>query len=110
MRNLRLLIIATATIFVLTLGAFAFVERPTTQLPPADDDIIIKGGSLEIQCGKNHYADCLGTNDSTGKYKHKQSGKHITKIVVKDSNGVKMFDSSAFPTFGNKPEINITYR
>jgi hypothetical protein len=74
------------------------------------DDIIIKGGSLEIQCGSNQGTDCLGTNDNTGKYKHKQSGKHITKIVVKDSNGVKMFDSSVFPTFGNKPEIDITYK
>lgn len=111
MRNLRLLIISMATIFVLTLGAFAFVERPATQGPaPADDDIIIKGGSLEIQCGKNHYADCLGTNDNTGKYKHKQSAKHITKVVVKDSNGVMLFDSSTLPTFGNKPEISITYK
>lgn len=110
MRNLRLLIISLATIFVLTLGVFAFVERPSTQMAPADDDIIIKGGSLEIQCGKNHSTDCLGTNDSTGKYKHKQSGKHISKIVVKDSQGVKLFDSSAFPTFGNKPEIDITYK
>ena len=111
MKHLRLLIVLLATVCVLALGAFAIASSPEPQLvPPADDDIIIKGGSLEIQCGKNHQADCLGTNDNLGKYKHNQSGKHITKIVVKDSNGVKMFDSSTFPTFGNRPQIDITYK
>ncbi|HKP46309.1 MAG TPA: hypothetical protein VJT50_06895 [Pyrinomonadaceae bacterium] len=108
MRQLRLAIIAVTTILVLALGAYALVNQIANNNP--GDDIIIKGGSLEIQCGSNHGADCLGTNDNVGKYKHKQSGKHITKVVVKDSNGVKMFDSSAFPTFGNKPEIDITYK
>ena len=106
MRHLRLLIIALAAVCIMGLGAFAFV----TPGEGGDDDIIIKGGSIEIQCGKNHYNDCLGANDSYGKYKHKQGAKHITKIVVKDSQGVKMFDSSVFPTFGPKPEISITYR
>lgn len=106
MRQLRLLIIAATVIAVLALGAFAFV----TQVQPPGDDIIIKGGSMEIQCGANLGLDCLGTNDNGGKYKAKQSGKHITRIIVKDSSGVKMFDSSAFPTFGNKPEIDITYK
>jgi len=110
MRHLRLLIIAVATICVLAFGAFAFFNRPTPQVP-ADDDIIIKGGSLEVDCGKNHGKDCFG-DSSPGKVKpkHQDANKHITKIVVKDSNGVKMFDSSVFPTFGNKPEIDITYK
>ena len=106
MRQLRLLIIAIATIGVLALGAFALVN----QVMPPGDDIIIKGGSLEIQCGANQGTDCLGVNDNMGKYKHKQSGKHITKVVVKDSSGVKVFDSSVLPTFGTKPEIDITYK
>ena len=108
MRQLRLLIIAIATICVLALGAFALVNQNIANNP--GDDIIIKGGSLEIQCGANQGQDCLGTNDNVGKYKHKQAGKHITKVVVNDSNGVKLFDSSAFPTFGNKPTITITYK
>ncbi len=108
MRQLRLLIIAIATICVLALGVFALVNQNLPQGP--GDDIIIKGGSLEIQCGANQGSDCLGTNDNTGKYKHKQSGKHITKVVVKDSSGVKVFDSSVLPTFGNKPEIVLTYK
>jgi len=108
MRQLRLLIIAIATIGVLALGAFAIVSRPAPQAP--GDDIIIKGGSLEIQCGVNLGTDCLGANDNTGKYKAKQQLKHISKVVVKDSSGVKVFDSSVLPTFGNKPEIDITYK
>lgn len=107
MRQLRLLIIAIAAICVLALGVFALVNQ---NMPIMGDDIIIKGGSLEIQCGANQGTDCLGTNDNVGKYKHKQSGKHITKVVVKDSSGIKVFDSSLLPTFGNKPEIDITYK
>jgi len=108
MRQLRLLIIALATIGVLALAAYALVSRPAPQAP--GDDIIIKGGSLEIQCGVNLGTDCLGANDNTGKYKAKQQLKHVTKVVVKDSSGVKVFDSSVLPTFGNKPEIDITYK
>ena len=109
MRQLRLLIIAIATICVLALGVFALVNQSKPD-PDPGDDIIIKGGSLEIQCGANQGADCLGTNDNVGKYKHKQSGKHITKVVVNDSSGVKVFDSSILPTFGNKPTITLTYK
>jgi len=108
MRHLRLLIIAVATICVLAFGAFAFFNRPTPQVP-ADDDIIIKGGSLEIQCGKNHNTDCLGVNDNMGKYKHKQGTKHVTKILVKNSSGIVVFNSDLTPV-GNKPEIDITYK
>ena len=107
MRQLRLLIIAIATICVLALGVLALVNQSA---PAGGDDIIIKGGSLEIQCGANQGTDCLGTNDSTGKYKAKQATKHVTKVVVKDSSGMVVFDSSALPTFGNKPEITITYK
>ena len=108
MRQLRLLIIAMASICVLALGVFALVNRPTT--PGGGDDIIIKGGSLEIQCGANLGTDCLGSNDNTGKYKAKQATKHVTKVVVQDSSGVVVFDSSSLPSFGNKPEITITYK
>ena len=107
MRHLRLLIIAFATICVLALAAFALVNRPAA--PILGDDIIIKGGSLEIQCGSNQGTDCLGTNDNTGKYKHKQSGKHVTKILVKRTDGIVVFDSNLTPV-GNKPEIDITYK
>ena len=108
MRHLRFLIIALAAFSVLALGVLALANRPLAPLP-ADDDIVIKGGSLEIQCGKNHNTDCLGTNDNTGKYKHKQSGKHITKIIIRRSDGAEVFNSDLTPV-GNKPEIAITYK
>jgi hypothetical protein len=107
MRQLRLLIISISTICVFALAAFALVNQSPVNDP--GDDIIIKGGSLEIQCGKNHYNDCLGTNDNMGKYKHKQGGKHITKIVVKRADGIEVFNSDLTPV-GNKPEIDITYK
>ena len=114
MRILRLLIIALATICVLALGAFALVNN---QLPPVDpvDDIIIKGGSIEIQCGTNHKTDnagCLALDDGVkGKFKHKQAGKHITRIIVKNSSNANLFDSGANANIlGNKPEVYITYK
>jgi hypothetical protein len=118
MRHLRLLVIALAAICVVALSAFALVNTPPGS--PAlggDDEIIIKGGSLEVQCGKNHKSDnagCLGLDDgNTGKYKHKQADKHITRIVVKRNPGETVFDSDNLAydkRLGEKPEIEITYK
>ena len=108
MRHLRLLIIAIATICVLALGAFALVNRPAVPVP-GDDDIIIKGGSLEIDCGKNQGKDCFG--DATPgklKPKHKDITKHITQIVVRDSDGGQLANNNFDPT--HQPTITITYR
>ena len=108
MRNLRFLIVALATICVLALGAFALVNRPTPPPAPADDDIIIKGGSLEIDCGKNQGADCFGGSGS--KPKHKKSGK-IVKIVVMNSNGDTLGTFTKKKDFNDgKPIVVITYR
>ena len=109
MRHLRLLIIAIATIGVLALGAFALVNRPVPQTP-ADDDIIIKGGSLEIQCGTNHKKDCLGSPDlTTGKYKSAANdNRHITQIVVRDSAGGQLSNNNFDAT--HQPSITITYK
>lgn len=110
MRHLRLLIIAIATICVMALGAFALVNRPAPQAAPADDDIIIKGGSLEIDCGKNHGEDCLGGNDNRNKPKHRKSGK-IVRIVVKTSNGDTLGTFTKKKDFNDgKPMVVITYR
>jgi hypothetical protein len=106
MRNFRLLITALATISVLALGVFAIANR-RPQMAPGDDVIIIKGGSLEIQCGKNHGTDCLGTPDATGKYKHQKAG-HIMQVVVKDSTGAPVFSRSFGAT--TQPQIEITYK
>lgn len=108
MRILRFLIIAIAVVCVLALGVFALV----TQAPPADpgDDIIIKGGSLEIQCGTKHGYDCLGTPDAKGKYKAKKTNFHITNIVIRDATNTNqvMFDRSFDPM--KPPQIEIKYK
>lgn len=108
MRHLRRLIIAMATICVLALGAFALVNRPGGEDP--GDDIIIKGGSIEIQCGKNHKKDCLGTADlTTGKYKGgAMDYKHIMKVVVKDSAGGQL-SNNVFDK-DHQPTIIISYK
>lgn len=105
MPSLRLLIIALTTIILLALGVFALVN----QAVPGDDVLIIKGGSLEIQCGKNHGADCLGTPDSKGKYKHKKDKAHILKVVVKDPKSGEIFFGGSFNK-SDQPQIEITYR
>jgi hypothetical protein len=102
MSKIRLLIIAIAIICVVALGAFALVASPVQD--PADD-IIIKGGSLEIQCKGG--TDCLGPSDGHGRYKHKKSNNHILKVEVRDSTGSlysKAFDKA------HQPEIEITFR
>lgn len=109
MRHLRLLIIAIATICVLALGTFALVNRPAVPVAPADDEIIIKGGSLEIDCGKNQGKDCFG-DSSPGKVKpkHKHTNKHILRVVVRDSDGGQLANN----TFDkdHQPTITITYK
>ncbi|HWN10170.1 MAG TPA: hypothetical protein VNO50_13040 [Pyrinomonadaceae bacterium] len=109
MRHLRFMIIALAAVCVLALGVSALVIQ-SPELPPADDDIIIKGGSLEINCGKNHGEDCMGGNDNRYKPRHKKSGK-IVRIVVKKSNGEVLGTFTKRKDFGDgKPSVVITYR
>src|SRR5712692_4371100 len=96
MSRARLLIIAIATICVVALAAFALVNSPPQ---PPGDDIIIKGGSLEIECGTKHGTDCLGTPVNVNgkmKYKHKKSGT-LTRVVVSKSSGAVLFDSDKTP-------------
>lgn len=112
MRHLRLLIIAIATMFVLALGAFALVNRPAA--PAAGDDIIIKGGSLTIECVNAANKNCLDAFDSTTKkYKHKNSGGKIEQIVVMDSNGTPL-PNGTFTRAANfpdgKPQVAISYK
>jgi len=107
MHHLRLLIIALAAICVLALAAFALVSSPPV---PGDDEIIIKGASLEIDCGRNHGEDCMGGNDNRNKPKHRKGGK-IVRIVVKKSNGDTLGTFTKKKDFTDgKPSIEITYR
>lgn len=108
MRNLRLLIVAMATICVLALGVFALVNNQA-QMDPGDD-IIIKGGSIEIQCGKNHKKDCLGVPDlTTGKYKRVgPDDRHIMRVVVRDSAGGQLSNNNFDKD--HQPTIIVTYK
>jgi hypothetical protein len=76
------------------------------EVNPGDDVIIIKGGSLEIYCGKNHH-DCLGAYDPKGKYRHKRDDAHVRRLVVKDATGKELF-SQDFD--GEPPSVEITYK
>ena len=109
MRNLRLLVIAIATICVMALAVFALVNRQAILIVPADDDIIIKGGSLEVDCGKNQGKDCFG-DFSPGKVKpkHKDTGKHILRIVVRDSAGGQLANNNFDKD--HPPTVTITYK
>ena len=115
MHYTRLLIIATATIFVLAFGVFALVRRAAHQ--PGGDPIIIKGGSLTIECPKtdSEGPQCISFDAATGKYGHKTKTRKITQIVVKDTTGAVLFDSSdaqhcGGSALGKTPEIDIFYK
>ena len=110
MRHLRLLAISIAAICVFALAALALVSRPPVNDP--DDEIIIKGGSLEIQCGKHHGKKCLGSNDNMGKYKNNDNTKHILKVVVGPHNYDGNENTALYVgTFDNtnQPEIRLVY-
>ena len=108
MSNVRLLITALATICVLALGVFAIVNRHA-QTDPGDDVIIIKGGSLTVQCPPNQGKACLGIADiTTGKYKHNKNDAHIMKVVVKDSYGATIYSNSFDAK--TQPQIELTYK
>ena len=106
MRKLGLLIIAIATLCALALGALALANR--TAPNPGDDVIIIKGGSLEVQCPTNGDKACLGVADATGKYKATKSTAHVTNIVVKDNTGATLFSNAFDPA--HQPSIEVTYK
>jgi hypothetical protein len=111
MRYLRLLIVTVSAICVLALGVFAFVRAPRPM--PGGDVIIIKGGSLTIECPDPANANCMPFDSSAKKYSHKNGSGKIEQIVIKDSNGVALANGT-FTRAANfqdgKPQIEITYK
>src|ERR1700681_3927297 len=95
MRSFRLLVVALATICALALGVYGLIHRPAP--PMGGDDIIIKGGSMEIQCGANHGKDCFSHTAGSDKYTHTKRNAHITDVVVKDDTGAVLYTGSFNP-------------
>jgi len=111
MNQLRKLAIAVATISVLALGVFALARKdPAAIHPQGSDVIIIKGGSLSVQC-PDATPECFAFDAATKKYNHKGDAKmKVTKVVVKNSKGDEVFNSDQSKGFGNTSEIDITYK
>ncbi len=107
MRNFYVRIMAIAAMLAVAFGVYAFARRPQAVAP--GDDIIIKGGSMTIQCGANHNKDCLSHTSGTYVYTHKKTGAHITNITVKDYTGAVLY-TGAFPNATQQPEIDVTFK
>jgi hypothetical protein len=105
MRNFRLLVTIFATICMLALGAYALANRPPLE---GGDDIIIKGGSMQIQCGANHGKDCLSHTAGSDTYTHKKNNAHITHVTIKDSAGAELYSSDFSPS--SQPTVAVTFK
>jgi hypothetical protein len=112
MNQLRKFAIVVATISVLALGVFALARKNPATIHPQDGDvIIIKGGSLSIQCPDPAKPECFAFDATAKKYNHKGDAKmKVTKVVVKNSKDEEVFNSDQSKGFGNTPRIEITYK
>jgi hypothetical protein len=111
MRYLRLLIVTVSAICILALGVFALVRAPRPI--QGGDVIIIKGGSLTIECPDPADRNCMPFDNTTKKYKHKKGSGKIEQIVIKDSYGVALPNGTftrADHFKDGKPQIEITYK
>jgi hypothetical protein len=111
MHHLRLMVVTVASVCVLALGVFAFVRAPKPS--GGGDVIIIKGGSLTVECPDPADLDCMPFDNTTKKYKHKKGNGKIEQIVVMDSSGRPLLNgtftrTAHFPD--GKPQIAITYK
>lgn len=68
---------------------------------PEGDDIIIKGGSVEIHFNHEHFAQ-----DANNPRKRKHDGAEITRIEISGSNGYDY--DNGFPE-GFQGTIKVTY-
>jgi hypothetical protein len=95
-------VILVLVICLVGIGLLAASRVPPVTNPP----IIVKGGSLTIDCGDG--TDCLVSNGN-GVNAHKNKKGKIHKIVVKDEDGnvLGTFDEDSFPN--GKPSIEISY-
>lgn len=110
MRLSSKVMLGMAMTVVLALGVLALTARSASTLQdPMElvdgDPIILKGGSLTIQCPKND--DCLPFNAYTKKHEHKEKNKKIRRIIVKDEDGNVLANVSKANFPNGKPTIEI---
>ena len=109
MRLLGKVTVGLSISLVLALGLLVYAARSASRFVPQDGDpIIVKGGSLSVQCPANDL--CLVFNPTTLKYEHKDKLKKITKIVVKDENNNVLFSATSASFPNGKPSVEITYK
>jgi hypothetical protein len=97
----------------LALGVLALSTRSAStqlqELPLLDGDpIILKGGSLTVQCPK--YENCLPFNTVTKKHEHKEPNKKVQRIIIKDESGNIVANVSKVNFPNGKPTIEIYYK
>ena len=100
---------------VLALGALVFTARSASQSPdqlqvPAldGDPIILKGGSLTIQCPTND--NCLPFNATTKKHEHKNNYGKIQRIIIKDESGNVLVNLGKVNFTNSKPTVEIYFK
>ena len=108
MNRLTKATVALATLVALSLCVFALAAKNTSSSEPQDGPIIIKGGSLTIQCSLND--QCFTFNTSTQKFEHKDKLKKVTQIIVKDESGKVIADLGSVNFPNGKPSVEIFYK
>ena len=114
MRFSSKLVLGMAMTVVLAFGLLTLtVPSASTQLqqplPVLDGDpIILKGGSLTIQCQLND--NCLPFDAVTKKHEHKDKYKKIQRIIIKDESGNVLANVSKVNFPNGKPTIEIYYK
>src|SRR5688572_2907636 len=103
-----------AMTLILALGVFALTTRSTAtstqelQVPMLEGDpIILKGGSLTIQCQANE--NCLPFNAVTKKHEHKDNYKKIQRIIIRDENGNVLVNLSKVNFANSRPTVEIYF-
>jgi hypothetical protein len=113
MRLSRKLVIGTVILAFAVLALTARSSSTFGQLPDPQslldgDPIILKGGSLTIECPK--YENCLPFNTVTKKLEHKEPNKKIQRIIIKDESGNVIANVSKVNFPNGKPTIEIYYK
>lgn len=114
MRLSSKVILGMAMTLVLALGVFALNTRSAAISPGQldlsldGDPIILKGGSLTIQCPTND--NCLPFNAATKKLEHKDSYKKVQRIIIKDESGAVIANVSKVNFPNGKPTIEVYYK